>query len=217
MNIVESKGAKFYVRDHIDELTLAQNDWKDPGLGSDEVWLDVGAHIGSFACRIAPHVKRVVCIEPHPDNVEVLRKNIELNGLENVSVHELAVTADGARDEMLRVSRGSWGHSLLKTSRLPGIQVGTVGLPNVMQLTGATRVKMDCEGSEIQIIPSYDWSAVRELQIEYHFAFDKSWFKYYDILRQLEEQFVTVEAPRKRSNRWMCIIRCRGIVGNIVE
>jgi len=55
--------------------------------------IDIGANIGSIACLAATAVGSdgsVVAVEAHPRTAKILRQNIELNGLQNVTVIETA-------------------------------------------------------------------------------------------------------------------------------
>ena len=57
--------------------------------------LDVGANIGTFAIRLAKRVGsrgHVHCFEPCPPHVQKLRANVQINSLDNVSVHEVALS-----------------------------------------------------------------------------------------------------------------------------
>jgi FkbM family methyltransferase len=59
-----------------------------------DVFVDIGANIGYFSLLGALPVGdsgRVIAIEPTPPTVAKLEINLELNGLKNVKVHELAV------------------------------------------------------------------------------------------------------------------------------
>jgi FkbM family methyltransferase len=56
-------------------------------------FLDVGANIGYFTVLAAKHLGpsgRVVAFEPEPRNFEILKKNVDLNGLENVRIENYA-------------------------------------------------------------------------------------------------------------------------------
>jgi len=44
-------------------------------LSEDDLWLDVGAHIGAFCNVIQDRVKKVVAFEPDEDNYSLLIKN----------------------------------------------------------------------------------------------------------------------------------------------
>lgn len=64
-------------------------------LGAGGVFLDVGAHVGRWTVRLAGRARKVIAVEPHPGTAAVLRRNVELNGLANVTVIEAAAW-DGA-------------------------------------------------------------------------------------------------------------------------
>jgi FkbM family methyltransferase len=91
-------------------------DLKDPGICSDllrdgvrepylteaiqkeikegDVIVDIGANIGYYTlqvARLAGDNGKVYAIEPVPENVELLKKNIELNDYSNIEVFQLAV------------------------------------------------------------------------------------------------------------------------------
>lgn len=57
--------------------------------------VEVGANVGTetllFASVVGP-TGRVVCFEPLPENVLILREQVELNGFQHVSLHAVAVS-----------------------------------------------------------------------------------------------------------------------------
>jgi FkbM family methyltransferase len=63
-------------------LTVAPND----------IFVDVGAHIGSYAIPIAKNAQKVIAFEPNKDSFELLIKNIALNHLTNIEAHNIAVS-----------------------------------------------------------------------------------------------------------------------------
>lgn len=76
--------------------------------------VDIGAHIGSVGIGLAidnPDLT-VLCIEPVPDNVEMLQRNIEANGLTNVTV--LGAAAGGPDDKTTTVDWGYTGQPALE-------------------------------------------------------------------------------------------------------
>ena len=60
-----------------------------------DCFVDVGAHFGLFAMTIAQACpsKRVIAIEPAPENVAALRAHLAMNGLDSIDVHECAVAS----------------------------------------------------------------------------------------------------------------------------
>ena len=51
-----------------------------------ELFLDVGAHIGTWAVRATRSFRHVVAFEPNPRSNRILRTTIEMNRLTNISV-----------------------------------------------------------------------------------------------------------------------------------
>ena len=62
-------------------------------IPKDAIVVDIGANIGYFALIEARRAQKVYAIEPEPNNIELLRKNIALNSYEDViEVHQFAVS-----------------------------------------------------------------------------------------------------------------------------
>lgn len=77
--------------------------------------VDIGAHIGSVGIGLAldnPDLT-VLCIEPVPDNVEMIRRNVEANGLEG-RVVALSAAAGGPDDRTTTVDWGYTGQPALE-------------------------------------------------------------------------------------------------------
>ena len=61
----------------------------------DSVVLDVGANIGAFAVPLARRARKVIAIEPSPQVLPFLKRNVELNRLTNVEIVECAASKPG--------------------------------------------------------------------------------------------------------------------------
>ncbi len=125
----------------------------------DMVALDVGANIGAVACWMARRIGppgRVVVFEPDPDNLAVLRRNLALNGVSNVTV-----VARGAWDrpgELEFHAGGGYTSSFCRTSyvrarperyRVVRVPVTTIDAEAaVLGLPRVDLIKMDIEGGE---------------------------------------------------------------------
>lgn len=132
-------------------------------LGPGSVFVDVGSNIGAYALWAAEAVGasgRVIAIEPDPITVDVLRRNIALNGLESViSVYHTGVSD---RDEVLWVERPCEG-SMGLTRLVPGGNDAGEGiachtLASVLRSANASRVdmlKIDIEGSETKVLTEF--------------------------------------------------------------
>jgi FkbM family methyltransferase len=73
-----------------DEIALIQRIAAATGL-QNSVMLDIGANIGNHACALAPSFARVLAFEPNPPVAALLRANALINGLSNITVHEVGL------------------------------------------------------------------------------------------------------------------------------
>ncbi len=137
---------------NIDSIKFSPND----------VMIDIGAHVGIVSIYVAkkyPFVK-IYAFEPIPDNYEHLTANLRLNDVYNVVPHNLAVTSDGRKFDMLvnfaNNSGGATGH--LRDMRLSNhfyYVVDSIPFDNIFDnydITACKLLKIDCEGTEHEII-----------------------------------------------------------------
>ncbi|MDP6666977.1 MAG: FkbM family methyltransferase [Dehalococcoidia bacterium] len=124
--------------------------------------LDIGANIGYYAMMeslvIGPD-GRVTAIEPMLPNIEMLKRNIELNGATNIDVVHGAVSASTGTGQMYMSS-----HSNLHTFHRDGsasayLESTPVDVPTMTLRDAAARagncvdlVRMDVEGHEVEIL-----------------------------------------------------------------
>jgi FkbM family methyltransferase len=102
--------------------------------------IDVGAHVGTVSIYLAkkfPFLK-VHAIEPDPLNYACLKRNIELNGVLNITAHHKAVCGDGqSRILYVDALESGWAtiNARLASSHhvLSTVQVETVTLDQIFQ------------------------------------------------------------------------------------
>lgn len=141
-------------------------------------FLDVGAHVGHYAIRLAAQARAVIAVEPNPEIAWVLRKNISLNGLEDkVTVLEVAAwdseadlwLADEARYLFKNRAATTRTVSVSDDSRPP---VRGVSLDSLLGgVTGVSLVKVDVEGADLHALRGLAGTLRRErpsLLIERH-------------------------------------------------
>lgn len=123
--------------------------------------LDIGANIGYYVLmelRLIGPQGRLVAVEPSPENVALLRRNLALNGQGDVPVVEAAVS-DRSGEKLFHLSL----QSNLNTFHAEGsgaahlsgesINVRTVTVPELVAEHGIPDlVRMDVEGHEVEII-----------------------------------------------------------------
>lgn len=84
---------------------------------------DIGAHHGYYAYQLAEKVEEdgdVIAFEAHPDNYEVLKKNIEANGLDNVTAVNKAVAEETGTITFYERETYSGKHHTVTAEKYPG-------------------------------------------------------------------------------------------------
>jgi tRNA/tmRNA/rRNA uracil-C5-methylase (TrmA/RlmC/RlmD family) len=61
-------------------------------VAPNDVFVDVGAHIGSYTIPVARKAQKVIAFEPNKHSFELLTKNIALNRLTNIEAYNTAVS-----------------------------------------------------------------------------------------------------------------------------
>jgi FkbM family methyltransferase len=120
--------------------------------------VDVGANIGyntlHAARRAGPH-GRVIAVEPAPDNLEVLQRNLAAAGATNVVVAPVAAGAVPGLRELFVRGRTSAVNSLFPRSCYAFVtdivRVPVVPLDDLVA-GGADVVKIDVEGAELEVL-----------------------------------------------------------------
>lgn len=118
-----------------------------------EVVIDCGAHVGYFSALAAatyPEV-RMVSYEPNPENVRVLRKNLEGAGSRASIVPAAVSVQEGEAWFAAKVSNGG----KIGDESADGIKVCLVDLPEVIKKAGGVPMvlKVDIEGEERRVFP----------------------------------------------------------------
>lgn len=121
-----------------------------PGM----VFFDVGANAGFFSLLASTRCRQVFSFEPLPSNLRRIARNIEINGLRNVSIIERAV-GDREATETLYVpdSDNSGLASLNQMIGAKAIEVPVItldGFVSSQKLAQVDLIKIDIEGAEVR-------------------------------------------------------------------
>jgi FkbM family methyltransferase len=129
-----------------------------------EIVVDVGAHIGHYTIISSKRVGqngRVIAIEAHPDNFEILNRNIKLNKLTNVIPLNYAVYSKQTKLKLyLPVEEpGFTIYNTIMINRAKTdekfIEVNANTLDYLLQQNGirdANWIKIDVEGAEFEVL-----------------------------------------------------------------
>jgi FkbM family methyltransferase len=127
-----------------------------PGM----TFLDVGANKGDFSLLAASLVGpegRVIAIEPEARNCADLARNVALNHLANVSMHQLALSDIDGRAALYLGQKSGW-HTLKAAQRrrdVGTVEVETERLDSLLEKLAIKHVdvaKIDVEGGEVEVI-----------------------------------------------------------------
>jgi methyltransferase, FkbM family len=185
-----------------------------------DVWLDIGANIGAFAIRAAPLVKEVIAVEPDPECFAQLKRNAEINGLLDTaqflgSVYPLkaAVIAGEARWVDLAISNSfSSTHRLGRIRGRKSITVAGINIDETVEMYQINKIKMDCEGTEAELLETMNFGPIEEIVFEYHFSLlkDYDWRRFTAIMKRLvDASFTVLKEPGQRSKTWHTIVWAR--------
>ena len=135
-------------------------------LRKGDIVVDIGAHVGAFAVwlgRKYPDI-RIFAFEPDATNFANLRRNIHLNGVENVVPVNKAVTGDG-REAVLYKNRHHSGKATLRQAAAASygdvetLSVESTTLNKIFRDLGIERCRLmviDTPGCVQEILASFD-------------------------------------------------------------
>jgi len=133
-----------------------------PGMS----FIDVGANVG-FYTVIAGHLVgnegKVIAFEPQRDLVKLLRSNIEINRLTNVSIEAVALGVRRSEDFLYQVSKSNDGQATLQLNDDEQV----IGQPIPVHVNTLDRaladkrieevhgIKIDVEGAEVMVLEGF--------------------------------------------------------------
>jgi FkbM family methyltransferase len=124
-------------------------------LRREDLFVDIGANVGVYSILSSAHCKaRSIAIEPIPDTIELLKKNIELNDVENlVRVKNCGVSSKPGQI-LFTTSLDSENHvkSNQDDQREKYLEIPTLPLDEILALEIPSLLKIDVEGFEQEVL-----------------------------------------------------------------
>lgn len=206
--LVECKGYKFHIRkEKIDAFTVDEvfkvGYFKNLELNKNDIVIDIGLNIGVFSVAASKLCKKVIAYEPDRENFELAKKNLALNNINNVEIYQKAIAKDkGKIDLYLNSGVCSDCHSTLKIRGREHIQVISESINDVLEKYNPTKLKIDCEGEELNFMGNAKLCNVKNIAMEVHFTYSKrdKHMKYYRMIKNLEKYFLNIKYPKVQNN-----------------
>lgn len=122
-----------------------------PALVRNKVCIDAGANIGNHTLFFSKTLgaKKVISIEPQKHVFEILKRNVEINKLENIECHNKALGAKGSRVTVATGTNRNLGATSFRAAPdgdYPVISIDELDVPEVGFL------KVDVEGMQMQVL-----------------------------------------------------------------
>lgn len=120
------------------------------------VVIDIGAHIGTFSLLAADKFKdaRVYAFEPNEDSFQILKRNAEVNKLNNMTCLNAAITSHTGVTNLYLDSE-NWGHSTSFNYGGKEVSVNSIKLSDFFaqkNIQACDLIKFNCEGAEFEIL-----------------------------------------------------------------
>lgn len=123
----------------------------------DPVVLDIGANIGNHTLALSTRAHQIHAFEPIPQIFALLQRNIAQNGLQNVQIHNVALSDSRGTDVIYSTTEGNCGSSSFDRREFPSeaVPVTKVVGDEYLSSIAVDRVdlmKIDVEAHEAYVL-----------------------------------------------------------------
>jgi FkbM family methyltransferase len=169
---IESSEVLQYLQNEFD---MDMMDIKSMVMPENPIIIDIGANVGIVSFYFAkryPNAK-IYAYEPHPVNYGNLLRGIEANELTNIFPFNKAVLDDSDSEIEIYLDEENSGASSVFYPSENSAFSDTITLEEIVREHGITQIdflKIDCEGSEFEIIENSEILYTGELSIQRFFV-----------------------------------------------
>lgn len=190
----EIKGIKFYYRENTSDLktfeeVIGKDVYRKKGMTIErnEHWIDCGGNVGAFTLLACSLGAKVTTYEPDPNNCEMIRKNLKLNGLEAEIICAGLIHNDVKKINLYVGNNGNvWRNSMFKNWNGKGLKVDCVNFDEVIK--DGVCVKIDIEGAEMPILENTN-RKFKKMIFEWSFDIDSSLPRFWNIIEKLQNEY----------------------------
>ena len=160
--VLKNKNGIFYCGNNIFTAYTANENYEKhlyPYIDIESgVFIDVGAHIGRYSIRLGKNANiKVIAIEPEKNNFLLLKKNIYLNNLTNITAINKGVYSSPGNIPFYLADSGEGTHSVfMQTDKLTETSIPVDTLDNMVDKLNLhdriSKVKIDVEGAELEVL-----------------------------------------------------------------
>lgn len=129
-------------------------DWCHQFCSKDKVFLDIGAHVGSYALSLAPYCKQIHAFECQRETFYQLCGGVAINAYWNIYPHHIALGAENKQSVPLYIVSYDGGGTTLDDTR-PGvmeIQNTEMKTLDSYEISDVGFMKLDVEGHEESVL-----------------------------------------------------------------
>jgi FkbM family methyltransferase len=171
-------GLKFKVRARTMDKAVLKEVWVNNLYGrhnfeisENDTVIDIGGHIGFFSIYAACKAKmgKVITFEAFNENYKLLKENIDLNKISNITLENTAVGKENGTSRLfLSADNNTGGHSLhLKKESGNFIDIPVMAFDEVLKkykLEKVDYLKLDCEGAEFDILLNASEESLKKIK-----------------------------------------------------
>lgn len=133
------------------------------------LFVDIGACIGYYSFLLHDNFDKILAIEPHPKNAQIIKMAKEKYGYNKVTVLPVAVS-DRNGDAKLYFGSHCGAHTLTLKPKSGYLKVKTITLDSLIKNVSVDLIKVDVEGAEWKVLRGAEhiFDKMRSWVIELH-------------------------------------------------
>jgi FkbM family methyltransferase len=196
--VSEKTGLKFYYRPNTSDIKTIMEvvergvyEKKYFKIEVGEHWIDLGGNIGAFTLLALSKGATVDVYEADDEHCEIIKMNLELNGL-TATVINKAVVHDDNKEIYLNIQKNgnTWRNSIVKNWDGGKKKVDCINIESV--LNKDVCCKMDIEGAEILILENIKLMP-KKMVYEWSFDIDDNIDRYRNVLKKMINNYRNVK------------------------